>query len=445
MNVFKRLLLLQIILVASLTAAAYDFIVDSVAYSVDVGDSTIAHVDKNYAMHKLLDHLDVPNQVTYEGNTYKVKSIFPDAFNGCKALTRLTVADGILYIGSNAFYGCNALESVVIGDSVYFIGAESFLRCSALKSLVWGKSISFIGVSAFAYCGLDSIDVPSWVTSLSEGVFNCSSLKWARLPEGMRSVPRYAFAYCKSLREVELPNSLKMIDNSAFAQSGLESVIIPDSVTTIAANAFTGCRQLRSVKLSKMLVGMNLWSFASCVSLESINLPESLRFVSEQCFMNCTSLRRVVFGDSITAIHDLAFRNCASLDTLVLPKTLTGIGQQAFEGCAGLKTIISKVSDINQLNLGYNVFNGVNHNNCVVYVPAKAINDYRNAKHWKEFKHILVWGDVTGDDNVDISDINTVINIMLGKSDQDNADVTGDGVVDIADVNAIINAMLGKE
>ena len=59
-------------------------------------------------------------------------------------------------------------------------------------------------------------------------------------------------------------------------------------------------------------------------------------------------------------------------------------------------------------------------------------------------------GDVNGDGAVDISDINILIDIMLGK---DNADSYGDRTfitqgdhdVDIADVNAVINIMLGKE
>ena len=54
-------------------------------------------------------------------------------------------------------------------------------------------------------------------------------------------------------------------------------------------------------------------------------------------------------------------------------------------------------------------------------------------------------GDLNGDGQVDISDVNAVINMMLGKTPQTPAgDVTGDGNVDISDVNAVINIMLGK-
>ena len=56
-----------------------------------------------------------------------------------------------------------------------------------------------------------------------------------------------------------------------------------------------------------------------------------------------------------------------------------------------------------------------------------------------------VQGDLTGDGEVDIADVNAVINMMLGKAPQTAAgDVTGDNNVDIADVNAVINIMLGK-
>lgn len=57
-------------------------------------------------------------------------------------------------------------------------------------------------------------------------------------------------------------------------------------------------------------------------------------------------------------------------------------------------------------------------------------------------------GDVNGDDVVDISDANIVINIVLGKDEASKydgrADVDGNGTIDISDVNAIINIILGR-
>ena len=57
-------------------------------------------------------------------------------------------------------------------------------------------------------------------------------------------------------------------------------------------------------------------------------------------------------------------------------------------------------------------------------------------------------GDVDGNGEVDITDANILINIMLGKDSASKyggrADVTGDGVVDVSDVNAIINIILNN-
>ena len=58
-------------------------------------------------------------------------------------------------------------------------------------------------------------------------------------------------------------------------------------------------------------------------------------------------------------------------------------------------------------------------------------------------------GDVDGDGKVDVTDVNIVVNIILGKDNADNydgrANVNGVGSVDVSDVNAIVNIILGKD
>ena len=61
----------------------------------------------------------------------------------------------------------------------------------------------------------------------------------------------------------------------------------------------------------------------------------------------------------------------------------------------------------------------------------------------------IVDGEINGDGQVDIADVNAVINMMPGKPlaprwDDVAADMDLNGTIDIADVNAVINAMLGK-
>ena len=51
--------------------------------------------------------------------------------------------------------------------------------------------------------------------------------------------------------------------------------------------------------------------------------------------------------------------------------------------------------------------------------------------------------DVTGDGIVDISDVNELIDVILGLSSNQKADVDGNGIADITDLNLVVNEILG--
>lgn len=60
-----------------------------------------------------------------------------------------------------------------------------------------------------------------------------------------------------------------------------------------------------------------------------------------------------------------------------------------------------------------------------------------------------VVGDINGDGNVDVSDVNLAVLYILGKTQFTpeqfkRGDVNGDGVIDVTDVNGIVNIILGN-
>ena len=71
--------------------------------------------------------------------------------------------------------------------------------------------------------------------------------------------------------------------------------------------------------------------------------------------------------------------------------------------------------------------------------------DDLNCMYFGEME-IIPTGDVNGDGEVGIADVNTVIDIISGGNADDDtrsrADVNGDGEVGIADVNAILDIIL---
>ncbi len=72
-----------------------------------------------------------------------------------------------------------------------------------------------------------------------------------------------------------------------------------------------------------------------------------------------------------------------------------------------------------------------------IYVPGNGLAAYT-------LRNTTIDGDVNRDGIVDITDVNVVINVILGTVTNDLADVNADGIVDITDVNLIINYILGN-
>mgnify|MGYP003296459586 CR=1 FL=1 len=90
--------------------------------------------------------------------------------------------------------------------------------------------------------------------------------------------------------------------------------------------------------------------------------------------------------------------------------------------------------------------------NATLYVPKKSVDAYKAAEGWKEFQNIVgvdvpdegSKGDVNGDGNIDVDDMNILINDMLNGivRDLNTEDMNGDGTIDVDDLNAIINIIL---
>ena len=85
-------------------------------------------------------------------------SICPSAFEGCTALTSVTIPNSVTTIGYDTFRGCTGLTSVTIPNSVTSIGGFAFSGCTGLTSVTIPNSVTTIGGSAFSGCtGLKKI------------------------------------------------------------------------------------------------------------------------------------------------------------------------------------------------------------------------------------------------------------------------------------------------
>ena len=147
-------------------------------------------------------------------------------------------------IGEYAFNGCYALSSITIPNTVTSIGIYAFSSCYSLSSITIPSGVTSIGAYAFNGCNsLSSITIPSGVTSINDRIFyNCYPLSSITIPSGVTSIGAYAFHNCNSLSNITIPSGVTTIgDNTFNGCYSLSSITIPSRVTSIGNSAFYGC------------------------------------------------------------------------------------------------------------------------------------------------------------------------------------------------------------
>ena len=261
------------------------------------------------------------------------------AFENNYKLTKITIPDKVTSIGSRAFEQCTSLSEVILPEGLTTIGAVAFQLCSSLKTIQLPKTVSSIS-TAFAYSGLEEIEIPENVTTLSGAFQGCSQLKNVILPPTITSIGDNTFKDCKSLPNIALPQSLTSIGNSAFEGCYvLDNIVLPSQVKTIGSTAFKNCRLLREITIPDNVTAISSSLFLGCTSLTTINLPSYLTSVGSCAFQDCNSLKEILLPEGITKIGYYAFENCYALHSLTIPSTVVTLEHYMFSGCTGLNTL----------------------------------------------------------------------------------------------------------
>ena len=219
----------------------------------------------------------IPDTITCQDTVYRVTSILPYAFAGCKNITSVSLPDGLTHIEICAFKECSGLTAIDFPNTLKSIDTQAFYKCTALADVHIPDTIANIGNHAFGHT--------RWWDNQSRGAIYIGTHLWkynGKMPkethievrEGTTDIEESAFQGCRNLTSITLPTSLVNIKNNAFTDCfGLTSIAIPKGVECIDNEAFAGCTSLKSITLPESLTCIGSGAFRHCTALADIALP----------------------------------------------------------------------------------------------------------------------------------------------------------------------------
>ena len=295
---------------------------------------------------------------TFGGKTFDVKEIGYGAFVDRDFIKKVTIQEGIVYIGGGAFSfstssdNVQGVEEIILPSSLTEIGELAFAG-TALKSIILPNSITSIGESAFYYCkNLASITISNSLTIIQKGLFEgCNSLTAIIIPDSVTSIGDNAFYKCGSLEEVSIGSGVMSIGASIFRSCGnLTSIIVDASNTayhsvdnclieTVSKTLIAGCKN-SIIPIDGSVTSIGNGAFDGCSGLISITIPDNVISIGEYAFSDCKNLTTINLGNGITNIGEQTFSYCTSLISITIPSSVTSISHDAFQGCSNLTTTI---------------------------------------------------------------------------------------------------------
>ena len=411
---------------------AFSFKDKETGFRFNVEDGSASLLGVPAGIHDII----IPEVVSWNGNSYEVVGIDNKTFEEIEVIHNLTIHSNIKYIDSQVFKNTTVYNLFI--DSM-----ESWLSMDFKLDLVSTHHPSFS-------CNANPI---SPVTSL---YVDNKLVKELVIPEGIETIPHYAFRYLNLSGNLSLPQTIDYIESYAFADCKFNSIDFPENLRLIGNNAFFNC-SFEEIKLPESLeyIGISAFSgnpitkiilpyaekwleigkgemyydygwgsweggfpfttghynlYVGDDAIEDFAVPGAFEKISNMEFEN-SLIKSVSFEEGVKRVGLDAFQGCVNLETISYPSTIEYISLSF--GGENLKSIEIKslVPPATPSGYEYRFYEYPSEwvtENCILYVPVESVNDYKAHSIWGLFKHIegKDFNSSSKVDNLDYEDIN---------------------------------------
>jgi hypothetical protein len=218
------------------------------------------------------------------------------------------------------------------------------------------------------------------VTSIGARAFEGrSDMTYLSIPYSIKSIGEFAFSSCGSSITVNIadPESwcqMQLGNEHASPLSSAGKMLVHDIETT-------------SFSVPETVTSIGAFTFYQCSCLTSLYIPGSVTSIGSSAFEDCDYLNSLSLTEGLQSIGGSAFEGCKRLTSITIPSTVNKILINAFKNCVNLTDVYCKA--VNVPNTDASAFNGVFFENVTLHVPASAVNSYRSAWPWNNFKEIV--------------------------------------------------------
>lgn len=360
-------------------------------------------------------HLTILSSVTIEGEIYPVEAI--SIIYEHKLLTSVTIPNSVKTIDNGGFYSCENLKYVFFEEGCL------------LESLSAGNHNPG---PAFWRCGIVSIELPASLKAMGDEAFGfCNSLEEMVFPASLSEdfqLESRAIIGCNNLKDV-YAYMLKPFagERLNFVVGQLEDdgyswkeYVPEDAVLHVQEEAFDLYRNTVPWSNFKNIVS-DIFEEDDVafqfIESNDVCVVSDHRATGNYVISSTISHKGKTYD--VTAIGKGAYQGKTNLTSIEIPRSIAAIGEHAFAGCSNLKSVrcYSRVPVVlgkamTRSTDSSSVFEGVDKDNCVLYVPEGCADAYRSAEGWGEFVNIQEFVDTGITSIITEGESNDVFNLQ---------------------------------